>query len=86
MKNAKTEKMKKEKMLSKKSAPSKKGIMDMMGKKGRLDEKETPMPGAKPYKKGGLMDGGKVKKKYAKGGTVRGAGCATKGTRTAKIY
>tara|TARA_R110002167_G_scaffold59931_1_gene169731 strand:- start:1715 stop:1957 length:243 start_codon:yes stop_codon:yes gene_type:complete len=80
MKDAKTEKMKKEKMLSKKSAPSKKGMMGMMG------EKETPMPGAKPYKKGGLMDGGKVKKKYAKGGKVRGAGCATKGTRTAKIY
>ncbi|MEE4292204.1 MAG: hypothetical protein V2J13_10690 [Cycloclasticus sp.] len=36
-------------------------------------------PGAKAYKKGGKACSDK--KKYAKGGKVRGTGCATKGTK-----
>tara|TARA_R110000796_G_scaffold29278_1_gene79255 strand:- start:1769 stop:2002 length:234 start_codon:yes stop_codon:yes gene_type:complete len=77
MKDSKVEKMKNSKL------PAKKGLAP---KKGMMREEEASMSGGKPFKKGGLTCGGKAKKKYAKGGTVRGAGCATKGTSTAKIY
>ena len=61
----------------------KQAMMEEMAMRKKMAmAKEMAMDKGAAFKKGGKTGS---TKKYAKGGKVRGAGCATKGTRTAKI-
>jgi hypothetical protein len=53
------------------------GLLPYMATKGRGKKKEDEEP--KRMKKGGAV-------KYAKGGKVRGCGCAKRGIKKAKMY
>lgn len=56
---------------------------------GRMMRRGSPLPlgaaGGRPQPQPAMAKGGKVAK-YAKGGSVRGAGCETRGLRKAIIY